>query len=35
MEPARLSFLDSPGFGSLRFLEPKALRASSLQDLEA
>ena len=30
MELAGLRFLDSPGSGSLRFLEPKALRTSSL-----
>ena len=30
MELAGLRFLDSPGSGPLRFLEPKALRASSL-----
>ena len=30
MELAGLSFLDSPGSGSSRFLEPKALRAASL-----
>ena len=30
MELAGLGFLDSPGTGSLRFLEPKTLRASSI-----
>ena len=30
MELAGLSFLDSPGSGSIKFLDPKALRASSL-----
>ena len=30
MELAGLSFLDSPGSGSVKFLEPKARRASSL-----
>ena len=30
MELAGLSFLDSPGSGSLRFLEPNTLRAQAL-----
>ena len=31
MELAGFSFLDSPGSGALRFLEPEALKASALE----